>query len=139
MKQITTLLVMSGASRANMLESLEACGCHVVPACGVAEARAIMGARVVDLIVAGSALPDGDWRDVIACRTSAGQRCEVIVCAPRLESGLCSEAFSKGAWEVVPASSSGEELRKTIETAASRRYMQSLTPGPRAATGGGAS
>jgi DNA-binding NtrC family response regulator len=139
MKQITALLVMSGDSRATILESLEACGVHVIPSCGLADARTILGARPVDLIVTGSALADGDWRDVLAYRTSAGLRSEVIICAPRLESALCSEAFARGAWEVVSASSSGEDLRKTIETAASRRYMQSITPRPRVATGGGAS
>jgi DNA-binding NtrC family response regulator len=137
MNRISALLIMSGGSRATILESLEACGVHVIPACGLAEARTILGARAVDLIVTGSSLPDGDWRDVLAYRTGADLRCEVIICAPRLETALCSEAFTRGAWEVVSASSSGEDLRKTIETAASRRYMQSLASDPRVASGGG--
>jgi DNA-binding NarL/FixJ family response regulator len=135
MKPITALIVMPGDRRAAVLEHVEGCGVHVLVACGLDEARGILGTRPVDLILTDASLPDGDWRDVIAHRAEAGLTAEVIVCVTRLDSALCSEAFQRGAWDVVAESSPREEIRKTIESAASRAYMHSLERGRRTAAG----
>jgi DNA-binding NarL/FixJ family response regulator len=136
MKPITALLVMSGERRAAVLEQVEGCGVHVLVACGLKEARGILDTRAVDLILTDAALSDGDWRDILAHRVEAGLNSEVIVCAKRLERGLCAEAYALGAWEVVADTGSREDLRKTIESAASRNYMHSLDAGRRAAQAG---
>ncbi len=139
MKPITALLVMSVERRAAVLERVEGCGAHVLVACGVKEARGILGSHPVDLILTDAALPDGDWRDILAHRVEAGLNCEVVVCAKRLERGLCAEAYTLGVWEVVADTCSREDLRKTIESAASRSYMHSLDVGRRAARATGSS
>jgi len=138
MKPITVLLVMSGERRAGVLEEVEACNVHVLVACGLKEARDMMGTRVVDLILTDAALPDGDLRDVIAHRVAARLAAEVIVFPRRLDRALCTEAFDRGAWDVVADSSSRDELRKTIESAASRSYMRSLSQTSRTRTAGAA-
>ncbi|HVX66654.1 MAG TPA: hypothetical protein VHA11_08640 [Bryobacteraceae bacterium] len=112
--------------RAAILEQIEACQVQLFLACGVEEARAVLGTRRVDLIFTDCQLPDGNWRDIVAHRAQAGFHSEVILCARRLEAKLCAEAFTRGVWDVIADASSREELRRTIESAASRMYMHSL-------------
>lgn len=138
MKPITALLVMSGERRGVVLEEAEACGVQVLMASGVNEARGILGTHAVDLVVTAATLPDGDWRDILTYCVEAGLDSQVILCARRLNRELCSEAFTRGAWDIVAESCSREELRKAIESAASRAYMHSLGSNVRVAGGGAA-
>ncbi len=126
MKPINAVLIMRGERRGIVLEQIEGCGVHVQVASGLEEARGILSTRPVELIFTDTVLPDGDWRDVIAHRASATPCAEVIVCTKRLDGKLCAEAFARGVWDVIAESSSREELRRTIESAVSRSYMQSL-------------
>jgi DNA-binding NtrC family response regulator len=126
MKPVTALLIMLSERRGTVLEQIEACGVHVFPTGGVEGARAILRSRSVDLIFTDGTLPDGSWRDVVAHRILEGLPCEVILCADRLDSKLCAEAFARGVWDVVVESGSREELRRTIDSAVSHMYMHSL-------------
>ncbi len=126
MKNTTGVLVMPLERRSAMFEQIEGCGVGLMVACGLGEARALLSTRPVDLIFTDVKLPDGDWRDVMAYRTEADLRSEVILCVKRLQSALCAEAFTMGVWDVVAESCSRDELRRTIESAASRTYMRSL-------------
>jgi DNA-binding NtrC family response regulator len=117
---------MPSERRAAILEQIESCGVQLFVACGLEEARGVLGARRVDLVFTDCQLPDGDWRDVVALRTAAGLHSEVILCAKRLEAKLCAEAFTRGVWDVLAESCTREELCRAIESAASRTYMHSL-------------
>ncbi len=123
---VTGLLIMSSQRRAAVLELLENCGVHVQVASGLEEARTILRTRPVDLIFTDTDLPDGDWRDVVSHRVMESLRSEVIVCARWLESKLCAEAFARGAWDVLADALPREECRRTIDSAISRLYMNSL-------------
>ncbi len=126
MKPVNAVLVMRGERRGTVLEQIEACGVHVQVAGRLEEARGILSTRPVELIFTDTVLPDGDWRDVIAERGTAAPCAEVIVCTKWLDGKLCAEAFTRGAWDVIAETSSREELRRAIESAVSRSYMQSL-------------
>ncbi|HEX8985106.1 MAG TPA: hypothetical protein VF767_06740 [Bryobacteraceae bacterium] len=129
MKPITALLIMPGERRGAVLEQIEACGVHVFPTAGLEDARRILRTRSVDLIFTDATFPNGSWRDVIAHRTLEGLPCEVILCAPRLDSKLCAEAFARGVWDLVAESGSRDELRRTIDSAVSHMYMHALGSG----------
>jgi two-component system response regulator PilR (NtrC family) len=127
-ERLSVLLVMPRERRVFALEQLESCRAHVILAGSLAEARQILAASRVDVVITDTGLPDGDWQDIVEFANANRVAAQIVVSTRLLERCLCAEVFKRGAYDLLVEPYSHEELRRVLESAAAKTYMDSLRP-----------
>ena len=120
------MLVMAGERRLPLLDVLESCGIEVLPVCDCNAAHRMLGTQPpVHVVVTDTALPDGDWRRVLEIVTQVSANIEVIVCSRLGDHKLWLDVLEQGGYDVLVEPYRHEEVRRTLEVAASRSYFRS--------------
>jgi two-component system response regulator PilR (NtrC family) len=125
-ERLSVLLVMPRERRVFALEQLENCRAQVVLAGSLSEARCILGRRRLDVVVTDTRLPDGSWQDLIEFVDANHIMAQIVVSTRLLEQCLCAEVFKRGAYDLLVEPYSIDELRRVLEAAAAKTYMDSL-------------
>jgi len=128
--KIKAMLVMAQERRRiPLLDVLESSGIEVLPVCDCNEARRMLETHpLVQVVVTDTALPDGDWRRVLAIVTQVSPNIEVIVCSRLGDHTLWLDVLEQGGYDVLVEPFEHEEVRRILEVAASRSYMRPLAP-----------
>jgi len=125
--KIKTMLVMAQERRLPLLGVLEPCGIEVQAVCDCNEAHRMLETQPpVQVVVTDTALPDGDWRRVLAIVTQVSPNIEVIVCSRLGDHNLWIDVLEQGGYDVLVEPYQREEVRRIVEVAAARSYMRSL-------------
>jgi two-component system response regulator PilR (NtrC family) len=127
-ERLRVLLVMPCERRVLALEQLENCRAHVILAGSLAEARQILAGSRVDVVITDTGLPDGNWQDMIEFANANRVSAQIVVSTRLIERCLCAEVFKRGAYDLLVEPYSDEELRRVLESAAAKTYMNSLQP-----------
>jgi DNA-binding NtrC family response regulator len=100
--KIAALLIMARGRRIPLVEVLEACGIDVLPVSSCKEARRVLETRLeMQVVLADTELPDGDWRKVLDIVDQTRANLEVIVC-PRIgDDGLWIDVLEYGAYDLL--------------------------------------
>jgi len=124
--KIKAMLVMARERRLPLLDMLEFCGIEVLLACDCNEARRMLEAQPpVQVVVTDTALLDGDWRLVLEIVVQGRRKIEVVVCSRLGDHNLWLDVLEQGGYDVIVEPYRHEEVRRTLEVAASRSYMRS--------------
>ena len=125
--KIKTMLVMAQERRLPLLAILESCGIEVQAVCNCNEAHRMLEAQPpVQVVVTDTALPDGDWRRVLEIVVQGCANIEVVVCSRLGDHNLWLDVLEQGGYDVLVEPFDHEEVRRTLEVAASRSYVCSL-------------
>jgi DNA-binding NtrC family response regulator len=125
--KITAMLVMARERRLSLLEALDACGIHVLPVGDCNEARRVLETQPrVQVVLTDTALPDGDWREVLQIVAQGRADLEVVICSRLSDHRLWNEVLERGAYDVLVEAFPCEEMRRILEAAVARSYMRSL-------------
>ncbi len=129
--KIKVLMVMPVERRLRLWKELEACGADVLVAGSCTEARRILGQKLsVQVIVADSNLPDGNWRGVIADAAQSRSNAQVIVCSRLGDHQFWIDALEGGAYDVLVEPYEMEEIRRILNSAAGKSEMHALASPP---------
>ncbi len=91
------MLVMAQERRLPLLGVLESCGIEVQAVCDCNEAHRMLETQPpVQVVVTDTALPDGDWRRVLAIVTQVSPNIEVIVCSRLGDHNLWLDLRARG-------------------------------------------
>ena len=125
--KIKAMLVMAPQRRLPLLDVLESCGIELLLVCDCNEAHRMLGTQPpVQVVVTDTALPDGDWRRLLEIVVQACANIEVVVCSRLGDPNLWLDVLEQGGYDVLVEPFDHEEVRRTLEVAASRSYICSL-------------
>jgi len=88
---------MAKERRMPLVEALEACGLDVLAVSDCKEARQMLEAQPVQVVVTDTTLPDGDWRRVLEIVEQGRRKIEVVVCSCLGDPKLLESYFLKQA------------------------------------------
>ena len=118
---------MAPQRRLPLLDVLESCGIELLLVCDCNEAHRMLGTQPpVQVVVTDTALPDGDWRRLLEIVVQACANIEVVVCSRLGDPNLWLDVLEQGGYDVLVEPFDHEEVRRTLEVAASRSYICSL-------------
>lgn len=97
------------------------------------EARAHLMCGSVPLVLCERELPDGNWRDILACIAETAAPPYLIVTSRVADESLWAEVLNLGGFDVIAKPFSPAEVRHVLHTAWLRTRRASSTNGARAA------
>jgi DNA-binding NtrC family response regulator len=121
-----TLLIVEddGGLRSSLERSLSRRGLDVVTASTVAEARQIIGARSIDLVLLDLRLPDGPGLDVLLAVRDVDDRIPVIVMTAFPEVQAAVRAMKEGARDFIVKPFELEEMHLSLDRALETRDLR---------------
>ena len=122
--KINAMLVMAPERSLPLLDVLESCGIEVLAVCDCNEARRVLETQPsVQVVLTDTALPDGDWRRVLAVVAHGSPNIEVVVCSRLGDYNLWLDVLEQGGYDVLVEPYQHEEVKRIVETAAARSDM----------------
>jgi DNA-binding NtrC family response regulator len=126
------LLVMTRARRANLLRALEYSVTDVLAVCSCKEAQIVLkGHLPVQVVVTDARLPDGTWNDVVQDVLCHSRNARVVVCSRRDEVLTSwNDYFERGAYDLLIEPYSKDQVKRTVESAASASFLSRDSSSP---------
>jgi DNA-binding NtrC family response regulator len=119
------LLVMPRIRRSELLEALEDCAADVLAICDCREARRVLnGGLPIQVVFTDTNLPDGAWADVLEAVTRSRLYAQTVVCGRLPNVALRKDVLERGAYDFLAEPYDKEEIRRLVECAAAKSYMQ---------------
>jgi DNA-binding NtrC family response regulator len=123
--KINAMLVMARERHLPLLNALESCGIEVLPVCDCNEARRMLEAQPVQVVVTDTALPDGDWRRVLEIVARGCENTEVVVSLRLGDHMLWLDVLEQGGYDVLVDPYQRAEVQRIVEAAAAKSSMRS--------------
>lgn len=128
--KINVMLVMAPERSLALLEALESCGIDVLAVYDCREARRILETQPsVQVILTDTALPDGDWQQVLTVVAQGSTNIEVVVCSRLGDCMLWMDVLEQGGYDVLVEPYDREEIKRILGGAAARRDTRSAAQG----------
>ena len=126
------LLIMQRERRRPLLDVLEASGIDLLLAHDLTQARSILENRQdMHVLLTDTALRDEDWIEMYEVVARLPPHVQTIVCCHRTDHRQWVAAAELGAYDVLVEPYELDEVRRTLEAAASCSQVRSLSSGPR--------
>jgi DNA-binding NtrC family response regulator len=118
-EQINALLVLTeNETLQNLAQTLKCLSVKVIFARNCREAaRLLRKEGGIDLVFAGTDLPDGDWADVLGLAQQSRSYAPVIVVSRMVDVGLYLDALGKGAFDFVTPPFMTSDLAHIVRSA----------------------
>ncbi|HZT70153.1 MAG TPA: response regulator [Terriglobia bacterium] len=134
-EQISALVVCnSGEAFGELTRALESLGIAVTHARNSHEASRLLKSQMgIDVVFAGSDLPDGGWADVLGLAQQIRNYLPVIVVSRIVDVGLYIETIGRGAFDFVTPPFLTSELAHVIRSAIYKKLVsvkQDMTARP---------